>query len=198
MQVQLQSARPPYVRFEVRDVEDREATIANKGVYSTKDAHFALITPSGSKDVHEKLVDEWFTQMRQFVMEDRFPRAWLDYYENEYRAWREGVEVTLAGTDIRNWAIPSPSQKNMLRGMNIRTVEDLADATEEALSRMGLGGRELKAQAQAWVKNASTAQAAAETRVAELEKALKAMEEKMGKLAEQAKTPASTDKPAKL
>jgi hypothetical protein len=39
----------------------------------------------------------------------------------------------------------------MLLDLNFRTVEQLAEATEEGIGRMGMGGRALKAKAQAYL-----------------------------------------------
>lgn len=146
----LSGDRPPYARFEVRPVEDREATIANK-VYTTKDVVYALITPSGSRDVVIKVADEWFEQMEQFVREERFSPQWLEYYRAQYEAFLKNQEPALDGTDIRNWSYLSPSQINTLRGINVRTVEELASLNEEGIRRLGMGGRELKAKAEEFI-----------------------------------------------
>lgn len=171
----MNSNRPPFARFELREVEDREASLQN-GYYTTKSVVFALITPSGSRDVVEKIAAEWLQQLEQFVQEDRFPPNWLEYYREQHKRFVQGLEPELNGTDIRNWAVASPSQQRQMREIGIRTVEDLANANEEALSRLGMGARQLKAQAIVWVENSTgkavEAQQAAEEakrRVAELE-----------------------------
>lgn len=151
--VEVLEERPPYVQFETRAVEDRNASI-EAGHYVAKDVDFALITPQGSKDVVERIVSEWFEKLVQDVKEDRFPADWLRAYRAYYKEWKEGREIPLDGTPIRNWSLLSPAQVKMLLDINVRTVEDLAGANEETLGRIGMGGHDLKAKAKAWLDSA--------------------------------------------
>ena len=155
----IQNARPPYVRFEIRPVEDRNATLEN-GVFTTKDVIFALVTPSGSRDVVEKIAVEWLEQMAQFVREERFPLQWLEYYKAQFKAFVDNQEAPLDGTDLRTWRVLAPSQLTTLLQMNLRTVEDVANMNAEAIARYGMGGHDLKEQAQNYLDNndAKTAQ----------------------------------------
>ena len=175
MQVSLFNGnRPPYVRFEKRPVEDRNASI-EKGIYVTKDVDFALITPAGSRDVVEKIVSEWFTQLQQFVREERFPAQWLDYYKAQYKSWKEGDESPLQGTDIRNWPVLGPSMLTLCREIGVRTVEDLAQANEETIARLGMGGRDAVTKAAQWVAGGNAEKIEANNRIAALEQELAAM-----------------------
>ena len=45
---EIMQARPPYVQFEMRAVEDRQASI-DAGHYVAKDVAYAIITPAGSR-----------------------------------------------------------------------------------------------------------------------------------------------------
>lgn len=153
---------PPLVVFEQRSVDDREASIS-AGHPVFKDEDFALITPPGSKDRIERVVSEWFIHLREQVRAERFPPEWLDKLEKGYALWKEGKEVPLDGYDIRNWSVATPAQvKNMVQ-WGIRTVEQLSQANEETLGRLGMGGRALKAQAIDWLKNIDKSATAAET-----------------------------------
>lgn len=146
--------RPPYIVFETRPIEDRAASIKN-GRWTSKDTAFVIITPQGSKDRIERNAEEWFTQMTQQVDEGRFPRKWLDAYRGSYEAWKKDEEPPVIGAPIRNWPVVSPSQYKVLRDLRILTVEDLAQANEETLGRIGMGGRALKAKAVEWLAAAS-------------------------------------------
>lgn len=148
--------RPPYVRFERRAVEDR-AKVIKKGIYGTKDVDFALITPHGSKDVVEQIVDEWFEKLREAVKQERWPSLWLAHYEKQYEFWKSGQELPLDGTPIRNWSVPSPAQVKACVQANVRTVEDLAAANEATLRMIGIGGRGLKERAVAFLAQAGGA-----------------------------------------
>jgi hypothetical protein len=148
--MQVVEERPPYVQFERRAVENRAATLST-GVYAKVDVDFALITPAGTRDQIERQVSEWFPQLRQSVAEERFRQDWLDLYIGAYEAWKKNQEIPLDGTPIKTWNALSPAQQANLLSVNIRTVEDLAAATEEALQFLGMGARDLKLRAQAYL-----------------------------------------------
>jgi len=170
MQPSTQEARPPYVTFIVRPEEDRDATI-EQGRAMVKDVHFALITPHGSKDRVERKVSEWFVVLDEAVAQERMPANWVRAYKEAYEAWKEGREIPLEGTSIRNWPLLTPAQVENLTSIKILTVEDLAVANEELIGRIGMGGRVLKDKAQAWLMTAGSAGAKTAERVAQLEAA---------------------------
>lgn len=145
-----QEARPPYVIFETRPIEDREQSVAT-GRYVAKDVIFAIVTPAGTKDRLEKLAEDWLRDLEEAVRQDRFPAPWFDAYKQRYEAFLRNEEIPEEGTPIREWAAVSPAQAKNILGANIRTVEDLAQANEEALLRIGMGARALKDKAQAWL-----------------------------------------------
>jgi hypothetical protein len=152
--MEIAEDRPPYVTFEVRGVEDRDASIA-AGMYKTKDVDFALITPQGSKDRIERIVSEWFENLQLQVQQNRFKGDWLRQYRGAYDAWKEGRELPLNGTPILTWPVLSPTQSKTCIDANIRTVEDLALANEETIGRLGMGGRDLKSKAVSWMTAAA-------------------------------------------
>jgi hypothetical protein len=151
----VQEARPPYVHFEYRPVEDRAASVA-AGHYVAKDVAYAIVTPAGSRDRHEKIAEEWLDNMADQVRQERLPAEWLAHYRALYKAWKEGREAPENGTAIRNWPVASPAQVETLLNLRIRTVEDLATCNEEAITRMGMGGRALKQKAIDWLASAAS------------------------------------------
>lgn len=153
--VQQLEERPPFVRFEVRAEEDRQASL-EAGHYVGRDVHYALITPMGSKDCIERKADEWFDKLKQDVAEGRCPREWLAAFKEIYKEWCEGREAPVNGTPITDWPPVSPSQVKTLLSLHVRTVEDLAAANEEVLSRIGMGGRALKQRAVDWLASAAS------------------------------------------
>ena len=152
--MEIAEARPPYVMFETRAIEDRAATI-EAGYYKTQDVDFAVITPQGSKDRVERNVKDWFEQLTQQVQEQRFRQEWLSAFRANYTAWKEGREMPVIGTSVMNWPVLSPSQVKQMLDAKIRTVEDLAVANEESLARLGMGGRNLKEKAVSWLNSAT-------------------------------------------
>jgi hypothetical protein len=158
--VALQKERPAYVSFEKRAMEDREATIAT-GMYTAKDVDFVIITPPGTKDQIERNAKEWLEQMEFQMRQDRLPREFYEAYRKAYEYWKESGEVPLNGTYVKTCPALSPSQIDSLLRANIKTMEDLAAASEEAVARLGMGGRSLKMLAENWLKSAKDTGASA-------------------------------------
>lgn len=182
--------RMAYVRFEKRGVEDREASI-KAGHYVAKDVEYAIITPPGSKDEVEKVVSEWFQQLKSQVQAGRLPPQFEATYRQAYEFWRRGEEIPVQGTPLKGWPVLSPAQQKNCLNANIRTVEDLAQANGEALARMGMGGVEMKQKAEAWLKAATNLgtvvaeNAALKARVRDLEAQVEGLEKRNAALAAQ-------------
>jgi hypothetical protein len=138
--------RPPYVTFETRSIEDREATI-QEGHYVGRDVDYAIITPAGSKDRIERVVSEWFTQLEENVRAERVPAEWVKHFRSVYDDFKAGREAVLNGTSILDWPGLSPSQVKTLQSLRLMTIEDVSVMNEESISRLGMGGRALKQRA---------------------------------------------------
>jgi hypothetical protein len=148
--------RPPYIAFEARAVEDRNASI-EAGHYVARDVDYVIITPAGSKDRIERVAEEWLAQIRRQSVEGKYNPVWQQHFEAAYKAWKETNTIPEDGTSVRAWPLLSPAQVATVLAANIRTVEDLAVANEDALRRLGMGGRDLKAKAVAWLESAKDA-----------------------------------------
>jgi hypothetical protein len=143
--------RPPFVRFERRGVEDRNASL-DQGRYVEKDVDMALVTPPGSRDIMVHSVEDWMKGLRRGVEESRLPQSWFDRYRAQYESWRKGEELPVNGSPIKGWGVLSPAQQKNLIGLNILTVEDLAALNDEGVRRVGMGGVDLKNKANAWLR----------------------------------------------
>lgn len=140
----------PFVRFERLAVEDK-AKSAQMGRYVAKDVDYALITAPYSKDVFKQKVGDWFEQLKRDAQGGKVAPEWIEKYQRQYDAWRNGQELPPEGTAIRGWGVISPAQQNELIRMNILTVETLANINAEGLTRIGMGAVELKTKANAWL-----------------------------------------------
>lgn len=125
-----------YIRFEERTEEDRAQTM-EQGHYVVRNVDFIVIVPPGDgKTVLEQKVN------------DRHKFR----YKKEYDAWKQGKEAPLNGTSIKDWPSASPAIIMNLQRINVRTIEDLANANESTLERIGMGARKLKEKASAWLQ----------------------------------------------
>lgn len=147
----LQQARLPFVRFEsqVRETKDSEGHT----IYA--DVIYAHITPAGGKDEVVKVADEWIRELRDKSM----TRGPFDSAANEYTKWYEGFsemlkryragqEMQTTGTPLRASLAFTKAEIAACEAVKVFSIEDLACANEEAMSRMGMGGRNLKMKAQ--------------------------------------------------
>jgi hypothetical protein len=146
----MSEARPAYVIFETRAVEDREQSIA-QGHFVAKDVHFAIVTPAGTKDRLEKVATDWLRDLEEGVKQERIPMEWMQAYRKRYEAFLESREIPEDGIPVTDWPQASPAVVKMLLDISVRTVEQLAEANEETVNRIGMGGRALKAKAQAYL-----------------------------------------------
>lgn len=181
--------RPAYVRFERKPVEDRQASV-NAGHSVSRDIDYAIVTPVGTKDEIPKLMSDWIPELKQKVKEGRLPASHEEFYIKAYEAWKKGEEAPVDGTPIKDWPVLSPAQRTNCLTANIRTVEDLAVASGEALTRIGMGGQEMKQKAEAWLKASSSIgivvqeNTALKIKAATLEQSVRDLQEKNEKLAQ--------------
>lgn len=181
MSVHIQQARPPHVIFERRAEEDRQASI-EAGRYISRDVDYAIVTPSGSKDRVERVVSDWFSMLAGEVRAERWPQAWLDQLKAGYEAWTRGQTPPEHGTPLSTWPALSPAQVKNWAQIGLRTIEELAEANEEALTAYGMGARDMKSRAKLFLENAGDSAAlvaklrASEERIASMQVRLESLE----------------------
>ncbi len=77
-------------------------------------------------------------------------------WQREYEAFRNGVEISPEGTPLEDWPVLSRSQVLELKGLALRTVEDVARMTDTATQRIGTGGQLLRERAVAFLDDAAS------------------------------------------
>ena len=115
---------------------------------------YAIVTPSGSKDRVERVVSDWFSMLAGEVRAERWPQAWLDQLKSGYEAWTRGQTPPENGTPLSTWPALSPAQVKNWAQIGLRTIEELAEANEEALAAYGMGARDMKSRAKLFLENA--------------------------------------------
>lgn len=85
-------------------------------------------------------------------------------FPRHYEAFKAGQAVAGEGTPIEELPFITAAKRAELKALNIHTAEALAQLDGTPLQRLGIGGRELKNQAQAWIDKAKDS--ALETRLA--------------------------------
>lgn len=148
--------RPPYVMFEIRTQEDRDATI-KAGRYIAKDVDFVVITPAGSKDTVERKAEDWIEDINRkaSMSPPSYNPAHVNHFNAMYKAWKDKQTLPETGTPIKGWPVISPAEQENILSANVRTVEDLALLNESGLTRVGMGARALQNKAKAWIESAN-------------------------------------------
>ena len=146
--------RPAYVQFERVAKEDKVATLA-AGRSISVDVDYALITPPYSRDCVRMTIKRWKETNQYEARQGRLPDKWVKQWDDAYEAWKNGEEIPLDGTPIKEWSAISPAQIKNLIAIGILTVEDLAQANDQGISRIGMGAQELKRKAQNWLSAAN-------------------------------------------
>jgi hypothetical protein len=75
-------------------------------------------------------------------------------YNKEYLAFKAGSSQAISGTPTSELPFLSQGKRLELKALNIHTAEALAAVDGNNLKMLGMGGRELKNQAQAYLDNA--------------------------------------------
>ncbi len=151
MEIGVLKARPPHLRFIARAIEDRNASIeAGHPVF--QDIDHVVLTPQGSRDSVEKPVKEWLAQTNEQVREERLPADWAEKFHSAYEHWKRGEAVPVEGSALANWPIITPGELLACKGLHILTIEDLAQANDQAIRGLGMGGLALKQRAMKYLQ----------------------------------------------
>lgn len=137
--------RELYVEFENIPVHQvAESELAGRAIY--KDVpHIKIMFPGDrTKQVCRRVKTE-STGGTPSDME-RFPRQWA--------AFEAQQEQSQDGTPLEQWPIMTKSQVMEFRSLHIHTVDALAALSDAAVQNIGIGGRELREKAKAWLSKA--------------------------------------------
>jgi hypothetical protein len=151
MSLALMPARPPYVEFEERSEEDRDATI-KAGRLVMRDIDYAVVRQIGSKDAVEKSAVDWLNQLDKMAFIGGYPKEWAQGFRQKYDAWKQGRAAPLNGSPLRTWPRMSKAKAENYATLGMFTVEDVAAMNEQTMQRIGMGARSDKDAATAFLE----------------------------------------------
>lgn len=129
-----------FAKFFARDVIDKAKTEAlGRNAYRKIDM-VRVVIPGDNGNVVERRVKP--------SDKIRWPRQWEAYQKME--------EFVPDGTLLETWPLLTRGQIEDLKYQNIFTVEQLAEVSDEALSRLGLGARRMREHARAFIETSKT------------------------------------------
>lgn len=100
-----------------------------------------------------------------------------------YDAWKAGQELPVSGTPLAAWPGVSTQQAEVIRTLGLKTVEEVAQASDTVLNKIQLPGvREIQANARRFLDGRDGVKAAA--RMGELEAAMALKDEQLNEMRE--------------
>jgi len=129
-----------YVEFSYEDVY-LEAKSQEEGRPIYEQRPFISIYAPGdkTKKVVREVRTQWFGDTPPDT--ERFSRQWA--------AFQQGEKVMATGLPLKEWPLMTSSQVKELNGLNIYTVEQLAEVPDASLDSLGHGGRATRDKAKA-------------------------------------------------
>jgi len=127
-----------FVQFYYEAVKDEEASL-KEGRPIFLDKEFIKIIPVGDKN----------TVVCEPVTEDHRMR-----WPQQYSAFQRQQYQPQEGTPIDQWPPLTKSQVMTFKTANVHTVEQLANVSDSNLLNLGMGARDLREKAIAYLKNA--------------------------------------------
>lgn len=134
-----------YVEFYVEAIEDPEETI-KQGRPIFKDVEMTSIRIIGDQKTHVVRPVDLKGSGSAPPDNIRWPHQWA--------AFKNKQIVTQVGTPITEWPPVSKSQAMNLKALNIHTVEALAQVSDTNLGNIGIGARDLRDKAIAFLDQA--------------------------------------------
>lgn len=128
----------PIAKFFTRAIQDHAATAA-RGRYVARDVEMVRIIIPGDKHT---------------IAERRVKPSDKIRFQKQYEAFRKQEEFVPDGTPLETWPLLSRAQVEDLKSMNVFSVENLAELSDEQLSNVGIGARTLRKHAQAFLETA--------------------------------------------
>ena len=120
--------------------------------------------------------------------------TYAEIYKDEYAAFKRGEQRAASGTPLEHWANPLVTRARVaeLKALNVFSVEDVASVSDGNLPQLGMGGRDLREQARAYLAHAKDS-AAVSAAVAERDALLARIDAMQKQIAELAAS--KSDKP---
>lgn len=126
------------VRFHTEAVKDELAS-AERGRPIFKDEERVQISFPGNP---------WFKPV--FPISQKHKDDWPD----EYKSFKEGLEPSLVGTPLEEWPILTTARVLEMKALGFFTVENVAEASDVNLQRIGMGYFGLRDRAKAFLDDA--------------------------------------------
>jgi len=173
----------PLVEFEWRAEEDRTATIA-AGHTQYKQVAYAVVQVPGSRDVFEAEANAWLQQLDFEADVGRVPRDIAQKFREGFNRWADQGTFDGIGTPVASGGVFTPVEQKAAVSLGLHTIELLAECGEDAIAKLGPGGRDMKKRAKKYLDALTSGEAklAAQIEVQRIEN--EALKERLNALEE--------------
>lgn len=142
-------------RFFIHSEPDVPASKA-AGCPKFKDTECVEIRFAANKQtVHVAPAHEVFKRNNDLETGEVTPITYALAYPDQYRKFKEGVAQDQSGTPLAELPFLTQGKRLELKANNVHTAEALAAIDGQPLKNLGMGGRELKNQAMAYLEKAA-------------------------------------------
>ena len=153
-----------FVSFYDHAIENSVASEeAGRPVFDTAIMCKVICPGQKNQEVHHELI-RYADDGEKVIKENRMV---INRFKRQFEAYKEGRDTSdLSGTPLTEFPVLTASQRATLESLQIRTVDQLAEVADGDLGNIGMGARELREKAKAYLDSASngavTAKLAAE------------------------------------
>ncbi len=169
---------PKEVTKKVRrnEIVDGEMLLVEREITEIVEEEFQSLIPT----------TPWMDKLRERLRNGQISERYFNYCQDALERFEKNREGPIDGTPVIEWnQISLAMQKNLLE-LGINTVELAAEMTEEAMDALGMGARDVKKKAQAYIKTSDEGAVSAQITAMQSEFASErsAYEEKLAELEE--------------
>lgn len=79
---------------------------------------------------------------------------YIERFRDQYEAFKRGEVRAASGTPLEHWPILNTARVAELKAIGILSVDELAAVSDHTLTKMGMGARDLREQARAFISAA--------------------------------------------
>jgi len=104
----------------------------------------------------------WIDKLNEKLHHGFITQRYYDHCIQAFDRWKNNREAPISGTPVKGWNQISLAMQNNMIELGIRSIEEVAEMTEEAMDAVGMGSREAKKRAIAYMKTSDHNVASAE------------------------------------
>lgn len=135
-------------------LNETKSKAAGRPIYDEYEA-VEIRFAANKKTIHVAPAHEVFQRKRNFQTGDVQEVTYAMAYNEQYKKFKSGEAQDQSGTPLSELPFLTQAKRLELKALNIHTAEALASLDGSPLKQLGMGGRELKTQAEAYLANAA-------------------------------------------